>query len=187
MSIKQDILISAYSDFYNYGFNACGVELLAKQAGVTKRTLYAHFNNKEELITSVLDYRDTQFIQKLESFFLNHEDMPIAETYLKFISEWISEKDFHGCLFINASAEFHGSSEQINTQITQHKSKIRRILCEEMNKRQIKNAEHLANLLFLIGEGMIVAAQTGQTEVGKDWKSLADNLDIISNNISLAK
>ncbi|QEY26684.1 TetR/AcrR family transcriptional regulator [Neisseria zalophi] len=178
MSIKQDILVSAYTDFYKYGFNACGVEFLAKQAGVTKRTLYAHFGNKEELIKSVLEYRDQQFIQKLEAFFLENKDLPVIHSYLMFISNWITEEDFHGCLFINASAEFHNELKSLEKQITDHKTKIRLILLEKMKQEGIENAEFLSNFLFLVGEGMIVSQQTGQSDISKIWNKISDYISL---------
>lgn len=180
MSIRQDILVSAHSDFYKHGFNACGVEFLAKQAGVTKRTLYAHFGSKEGLIKSVLEYRDQQFIKKLDDFFLKHKELPVARSYLMFISSWIAEEDFHGCLFINASAEFHNELESLEKQIADHKTKIRHILFEKMKKEGLKNAEYLSNLLFLIGEGMIVSQQTGQGNISdkiSDYMSLFERED----------
>lgn len=180
MSIKQDILISACSNFYNYGFNACGVEFLAKQAGVTKRTLYAHFRSKEGLIESVLKYRDEQFIQNLEEFFSANEDLSVVDTYLMFISKWVAEKDFHGCLFINASAELHNESSNIMEQVVNHKAKIRKILFDKMRQKGIENAKFLSDLTFLVGEGMIVSKQTRQEDCGIKREEISDYLNSIA-------
>lgn len=181
MSInKQDIVVSAYTDFYNNGFNASGVESLAKQAGITKRTLYAHFGNKEGLIRAVLKYRDMQFTQKLEEFFANNKEQSVIDTYLKFISEWMNENNFNGCLFINASAEFHGEPEELSLQISAHKAKVRKFLCERMMEEGKKNVELLSEVLFLVGEGMIVARQTGQGDIGQDWSEIANVLKEIN-------
>lgn len=177
MSInKQDIVVSAYTDFYNNGFNASGVESLAKQAGITKRTLYAHFGNKEGLIKAVLDYRDMQFTQKLEAFFSQNEEKPVIETYLKFISQGVNENNSKGCLFINASAEFHNQSKDLSLQISEHKAKVRKFLLEKMMKEGKQNATLLSEILFLVGEGMIVAGQTGQEDISQNWNKIATAL-----------
>ena len=65
MSIKENIIRTAHDLFYKEGFHASGVELLAQNAGTTKRTLYAHFGSKDGLIDAVLDYRHKQFMDKL--------------------------------------------------------------------------------------------------------------------------
>ena len=39
--------------FYRNGIHATGVELIAQQANVSKRTLYQHFSGKDELIASL--------------------------------------------------------------------------------------------------------------------------------------
>ena len=41
MELRDTILQKSYELFYKQGFHDSGVELLAKKAGTTKRTLYA--------------------------------------------------------------------------------------------------------------------------------------------------
>jgi AcrR family transcriptional regulator len=48
------ILDSAYALFFRRGFFRVGVEEIAKAAGITKRTLYSHFESKDALIGAVL-------------------------------------------------------------------------------------------------------------------------------------
>ena len=43
--------------FYAEGLRAVGVDKLAEEAGVTKRTLYKHFPTKDDLILSYLKRR----------------------------------------------------------------------------------------------------------------------------------
>lgn len=47
MDTRRKIIKIAYETFYKQGFHACGVELLAQKAGITKRTLYSHFGSKD--------------------------------------------------------------------------------------------------------------------------------------------
>lgn len=180
-STKHDILLSAYADFYAHGFAACGVEFLAKQAGVTKKTLYAHFHSKEALIEAVLAYRDEQFIQHLAQFFDQHNNQSVIDTYLSFIATWTAKPDFHGCLFINASAELPDASPHIQAQIHQHKRTIKDILHHKMQQEGIQNAAFLADFLFVIGEGMIVAKQTGQNHNTPSYHQIAQSLHLLKS------
>lgn len=51
---RQRIIDAAYDLFYRHGFNRVGVDQVAAAAGITKRTLYAHFESKDRLLEDVL-------------------------------------------------------------------------------------------------------------------------------------
>ncbi len=164
MGIRENIIKSAYQAFYEHGFHACGVAMLAERAGVTKRTLYAHFESKEILIQAVLQYRHEQFIaMMLKSLEDNLDD--IATAYLTFIQNWGQSDDFYGCFFINACAEFSNPMAAPNQYAQEHKQEIRNILKECFIKNNTPNPQQSADKLFLLGEGLIVAYQTGQKDI----------------------
>lgn len=48
------ILAAAYDLFLAQGFDAVSTDLIAKTAGVSKATLYAHFSSKEALFSEIL-------------------------------------------------------------------------------------------------------------------------------------
>lgn len=169
--IKQKILETAHDSFYKYGFHACGVELLARQSGTTKRTLYAHFGNKDGLIEAVLNYRHTKFMQHLAKFI---GDAPAKETikgYLKFLQSWIESKDFYGCMFINACGEFSSQDATAHKIAQQHKQQIIDYLHQHLNNLEV------AKLLFLYGEGLIVSSQTNALSTSDNHKSLIQFLN----------
>jgi AcrR family transcriptional regulator len=60
-SKREQIVDVALSLFYRNGFNATGVDQIATEAEVTKKTLYAHFKTKNELILATLRRRDELF------------------------------------------------------------------------------------------------------------------------------
>ena len=51
---RPDILQAAYKLFRRRGFFRVGMDEIASGAGVTKRTLYYHFDSKDALLTAVL-------------------------------------------------------------------------------------------------------------------------------------
>lgn len=53
---RNQILDAATSVFQQYGYQACSMDNLAENAGVSKRTVYNHFENKEELFLAVIDH-----------------------------------------------------------------------------------------------------------------------------------
>ena len=52
---KRLILESAVTEFSNYGLGGARVDRIAERAGVNKRLLYHHYNNKDDLFLAVLE------------------------------------------------------------------------------------------------------------------------------------
>lgn len=165
---KQQLIETAHDIFYQQGFHACGVDLLARQAGTTKRTLYAHFGNKEGLITAALDYRHQWFMERLKEALDKLSDDSLIEGYLLFLENWISSENFYGCMFINACGEFSDPVSAPHKASKAHKKDVLGYL-----KKRIGNDE-VADLLFLYGEGLIVSSQA-------QGKLCADNKDYFLN------
>lgn len=181
MNIREKILIASHDLFYKQGFHACGVELLAQQAGTTKRTLYAHFGSKDGLIDAVLQYRHEKFIAWMQA---GLGKRPAAETdlaYLDFITTWTQSENFYGCMFINASAEYGDVQTVPHRHAARHKAEIRAILLARLQEGGFRHAETVADLLFVYGEGMIVAAQTGQPSFASSIPAVLHTIRSIEN------
>src|SRR3954451_6088688 len=57
VSMKERILETADRLFYLRGIRAVGVDTIAAEVGISKRTLYNHFPSKDELIAAYLERR----------------------------------------------------------------------------------------------------------------------------------
>ena len=58
---RVTILESATDLFLNNGFTNTSMDMVAKDAGVSKQTVYSHFNNKDDLYTAVIDAKCRQY------------------------------------------------------------------------------------------------------------------------------
>ncbi|MDO5769892.1 MAG: TetR/AcrR family transcriptional regulator, partial [Psychrobacter sp.] len=152
-----------------------GVELLAKHAGTTKRTLYAHFGSKDGLIKAVLSYRHEQFMTQLTAKFAQCtllDAQAVVTLYLQFLADWTTSSNFYGCLFINASAEFSDVKSVPKHQAKAHKAAVRQFLFNQFEAVGAKRPQQKADYLFVVGEGLIVGAQTGQDDLELDHQTL---------------
>ncbi|UCV05958.1 TetR/AcrR family transcriptional regulator [Dechloromonas denitrificans] len=159
MDTAEKILNAALAEFYQNGFHASGVDQLSSKAGVTKRTLYRHFPSKECLIDSVLQLRDEQFMERLQAFVdaAPRPERPMA--YLDFLESWGKEADFHGCMFINAAAEYSAPTDPPHLAAIAHKERVLSYLGRICEEAELADAGSLATQLFVIGEGLIVVMQ----------------------------
>src|ERR1700704_2575591 len=103
--MKERILETADRLFYLRGIRAVGVDTIAAEIGISKRTLYNHFPSKDALIAAYLARRFTP---------IRDSDKTPADQILgtfDSLERRFSAKDFRGCPFVNAVAEL-GSDDQ---------------------------------------------------------------------------
>ncbi|MGH7003604.1 MAG: TetR/AcrR family transcriptional regulator [Alphaproteobacteria bacterium] len=60
------IIDAAYESFWRAGYTRTSVDSIAARAGVTKRTLYAHFRSKDDLLAAVLLRYNELALQRLQ-------------------------------------------------------------------------------------------------------------------------
>ena len=107
LPMRERILETADRLFYLQGIRAVGVDTIAAEIGISKRTLYNHFPSKDALISAYLERR---FVQPRPS------DKPPAEQILgtfDSLERRFSARDFRGCPFVNAVAELGAEDQSV--------------------------------------------------------------------------
>jgi len=156
---KRDHLIdSALELFCQDGFHATGIDKILEKAGVARMTLYNHFKSKDELILAALRRRDEKFrnwfMRSVERLGKTPRDRLLV--IFDVLEEWFSGKDFSGCMFINASAEFADPENPIHMAAGEHKNLILNYVRELTKTAGAKDHEEVADGLMLLIEGAIV-------------------------------
>lgn len=161
ISVRDKILRTAHDLFYSTGFKATGVDTLIKEAKVTKVTFYRHFPSKSLLILAYLHYRHEIWMSWFESTLRRHlvEGEIPSDAISETLYEWFISPEFHGCAFINASAE--AKSEDIESEIKaicrDHKLETKKMIT---SLTKIAD-ERVINEIMLLIDGAIIHAQMG--------------------------
>ena len=61
VSLRDRILDTALTLFYREGVHAVGVDLVVKESGIAKTSLYRHFGSKDALVAAFLEREDADF------------------------------------------------------------------------------------------------------------------------------
>ncbi len=74
---REAVLAAAFQQFTRYGFRRTSMEDLARQAGISRPTLYLHFRNKEEIFRSLSESLHEASLGDAETAL--KADTPLAE------------------------------------------------------------------------------------------------------------
>lgn len=172
---KRDQLIdTALTLFYRDGFTATGIDKILSEAGVAKMTLYNHFRSKEELICAVLHRRDENVRNWLMKFVEDNAETPRDRLLSLFDAhrDWFSGKDFRGCMFLNAAAEFSGIADPVLAIALEHKRLLHAYVRGLVAAANARNPDRLTDWLILLLDGAIGCAQVS---LDADWADKAKN------------
>lgn len=137
--------------FYRKGIRAVGVDAVAAEAGISKRSLYDTFPSKDELIAAYLRQR----IRPVAA-----SDLPPARQVLALFDQLhvrFASGDFRGCPFVNAVAELAEGCETARAIAVEFKEQRRRHIASLLGQAGAAAADALASQIALLFEGAIAA------------------------------
>ena len=159
---KRDHLIdTALNLFYAQGYHATGIDEVIEVAGVAKMTLYNNFASKDDLLLAALQRRDEHFrsglVEAVEASGDDVRDQLL--TVFDVLDDFIHDLEFHGCMFVNISAEFAEHDHPIHQAAAAHKRIMTDYLAELAESGGIDDPRRLAEQLMVLFDGTIVTAQ----------------------------
>jgi AcrR family transcriptional regulator len=148
-SMKERILATADRLFYLQGIRAVGVDTIAAEIGISKRTLYNHFPSKDELISAYLKRR---FVQPRTS-----DKSPVDQILGTFdsLERRFASNDFRGCPFVNAVAELGAENRAVKKIAIAFKESRRVWFRDLLMQLGVADADGLATQLTLLVDGSI--------------------------------
>jgi AcrR family transcriptional regulator len=148
-TMKERILESADRLFYLRGIRAVGVDTIAAEIGISKRTLYNHFPSKDELIAAYLNRRFSH---------APASDKPPVEqilTTFDSLERRFASKDFRGCPFVNAVAELGAEDKAVKKIAVAFKESRRLWFRGLLDRLGVADADGLATQLTILVDGAI--------------------------------
>ncbi|MBM7365660.1 TetR/AcrR family transcriptional regulator [Gordonia hydrophobica] len=149
------ILDSAARLFYAEGINSVGVDTIAADAGVTKKTLYDQFGSKAAVVVAYLTERDERFREWVDAS-IAKESSADAKVLAVFdaLSSWMNANSFRGCAFVHAHSELIGDPDHpAHAVIRSEKVWLRELFEELVGARPSPDAPSLAVQLVTLIEG----------------------------------
>lgn len=157
-AMQERILETADRLFYGQGIRAVGVDTIAAEIGISKRTLYNYFPSKDDLIVAYLSRRLKPAPPS--------ERPPVEQILGNFdrLERTIGAGSgagagvFRGCPFVNAVAELKEPAHAANKIALAFKEQRRKVLRDLLVRLGVDDSEGLSLQLLILIDGAIAAA-----------------------------
>jgi AcrR family transcriptional regulator len=150
--MEQRILETTDRLFYGQGIRATGVDTIAAEVGISKRTLYNYFPSKHELIVAYL----TRRLRPAPA-----SQLPPVEQLLGVfdrLERSSASATFRGCPFVNAVAELKQPGHAANRIALAFKEQRRVWFRELLKELDAARPDTLAMQLQILVDGAIAGA-----------------------------
>ncbi len=157
--IREHLLDITEQLIYQQGIHATGMDLLVKTSGISRKTLYRYFTNKEQLCAAALRRRDLRWMAWFKGE-VRKDDDPAQQILAMFtaLKSWFSTADFRGCAFINTAGETREASHPVREIAREHKQKIEQFAAELCQQAGLPNPDFRARQLLVLIDGAITVA-----------------------------
>jgi AcrR family transcriptional regulator len=153
---RSRILQAATRLFYEQGINATGIGELTEVAHVSKRTLYQHFEGKDELVAAYLRrFGDERLLPREQV--LTRTDLTPRDRLLGLFEdlEEDGEGTFRGCPYANAAAEIADPGHPARRLAAEHKRAFRELIRETAREAGVADPGTLADRLAILFDGAL--------------------------------
>lgn len=151
-TMRERILAVADGLFYGRGILATGVDTIAAEVGISKRTLYNHFPSKDALIEAYLERR----------MHTNRttDEPPAAQILGVFdrVARGIQRGGFRGCAFVNAVSELGAQEGPAGPLARSFKEGQRLWVRGLLETTPARNPDLLATQIAILVDGAIAGA-----------------------------
>jgi AcrR family transcriptional regulator len=175
---RERLLAAADRLFYEEGVCTVGIDRILQEAGVARASLYSTYGSKDQLIRSYLQGRSQSWqalvAEALPARWDNPRDQILG--IFELMTEWFATPGYHGCPFINASAET-AATEAVSEVRDQHRGWLRKLFCHLARDAGAKDPGALSAQLVLLSDGAMVGAQLDHSPApGQAAKAAATTL-----------
>ncbi|MYS86609.1 TetR/AcrR family transcriptional regulator [Embleya scabrispora] len=173
---RERILAAAARLFAEQGISATGMEQVAGQAPVSKRTLYVHFRSRDELAIAYL--QSLVASGKTMESVLIRADLGPRERILHLFDQPVTDASaVRGCPFIDAAAEFPDPRHPIHAYAREQKLRMVRLVTDLVTELGCREPVALAEQLVTLADGAASRAMVlNQADYGRYARAAATTL-----------
>lgn len=148
---RDRLIAAAERLFYAEGIRAVGVDRLCAEAAVSKRSLYQHFNGKDEVVTVMLQTKAAETLAHLapDGTAPRHRILSIFEQ----LDQVADSPNFYGCPFVSAATELKDRDHPAVHVARAEKLALTRYFADALRAGDVKDPDGVAVQLTLLFDG----------------------------------
>ncbi len=155
---RERILAAAYRLFYRRGFARVSMDAIAETSGVTKRSIYYHFESKDALVSAVLQNQQARALALFESWATTPANSPaefLSNIFLQ-LERWSTSANWRGSGYTRLTMELADlPGHPARKAARQHKRAVEDWLTVKLSEFGARRPQELARATAILIEGSL--------------------------------
>jgi AcrR family transcriptional regulator len=180
--IEEEVIDKAMHLFWRNGYEKTSMQMLEKEMGINKFSIYSSFGNKQGVFLESLKSYNTKtgaMFEKFRNASNGIED--IKQFFYDSVNICYKEGNEKGCLVTSTYNEFSESKDElIKYQMTNFMDNLKKLFIEKLRIDSAKDEDTIlkqANFLLLAKHGLAAASRVN------NQKEIEDYIEITFKNI----
>lgn len=134
------------------------MDAIASATGVTKKTLYYHFESKDGLVAALMEHQQAQALALFQGWADPAAKDPVAfgRSLFRKFTDWASRSPWYGSGFTRLTMELADlPGHPARSAAHRHKTEVERWFSAELGRLGQENPEESARQLMLLIEGCL--------------------------------
>ncbi|ALJ05023.1 TetR family transcriptional regulator [Pseudalgibacter alginicilyticus] len=171
---ETEVVEKAMTLFWKNGYEATSMQMLEKEMGINKFSIYASFGNKHGLFIESLKQYKTKVHAILDKFKKGTKGVEdIKQFFYDSVSSEYKNDNIKGCFITNTYNEFSENEDQlVQEQMSTFMNNLKSIIIEKLQMDLSKDKETIikqANYLLLAKHGLAAAARVNTKQEIEDY------------------
>jgi AcrR family transcriptional regulator len=150
MELNERIIEKAGELFRKYGIKNVSMDEIASSMGISKRTLYENFKNKEDILLSTLHWFDDKRKEEFEPLFAQCKNS--VEVFIKLIEVHENAQDCSAKFFEDIQKYYPRAANMIKKHTEINKTHLRNFLLQGIKEGYIREDLNVNVAAFLVEE-----------------------------------
>lgn len=130
---RETLVATAMGVFHRHGYQGASTDVLVRELGVNRRSVYAEFGSKEALFAATLGHYDRQVVGLL----FGPLEAPTAtldeiEALFRAFARSADASTLLGCLLCNTAAELAGGAPGVQPHVERYFDRVHRAFCNAL-------------------------------------------------------
>jgi AcrR family transcriptional regulator len=173
-TMKERIVLESIRLFLKTSYKGTSIQNITDTLGITKGAFYWHFKSKDELLETIIEKYDVEFLEKLYAHMKNIDGTFLAKfkEYHKYINEYARDNGEFCVLFVTLAAETAGSNtlseKKIKWVYKKYHDFIESLLMIGKHEGLFKDAHNVplnAHIIIAIHNGILLQWYMNQKEI----------------------
>lgn len=171
---EQEVVEKAMLLFWKNGYETTSMQMLEKEMGINKFSIYSSFGNKHGLFLESLKQYKSKIHTVLDSFKKGTNGVAdIKQFFYDSVSSNFKNDNLKGCFLTNTYNEFSDNEDElIQEQMHLFMDNLKSIITEKLQMDPSKDEETIqkqTNFLLLAKHGLAAAARVNSTKEIEDY------------------